>query len=162
MPRTVSDIPIGVPIVTLGGQSPGEITPFMRQWVDDLINGAPVVSLIVDPISAIGQNAAVVTTNAYAAAIGGLYRVSYYIRKTTVDGVSSSLAFTYGWTESGLPLTEVVAVGTLAADSTSAEQSGSKVMRIDDASALTFAIAYASNTPGQMHFRYDVTVERLS
>lgn len=162
MPRTVGDIPLGIPIVTLDGKSPGEITLFMRQWVDQLINGAAGASLIVDPVSATGQNAAIPTTNAYAAALGGLYRVSYYVRKTTPDGFSSNLAFTYGWTEGGLPLTESIAAGGLATDSTSAEQSGTKVMRIDDASALTFAIAYASNTPGLMHFRYDVTVEKLS
>lgn len=160
MPQTLSLIPANVPIVDIDGPSPGSITLFFRQWIQKLIDNTPNNSLITTPLLLTNQNAAIVTTNAYAVLVDGLYEISYYIRKTTADGVSSSLTVTLGWTESGVPLTETQAA--IAADATTAEQSVSKLVHVDANTALTFAIAYASNTPGQMKYRVDVCVRRLS
>lgn len=162
MPNAVSQVPLDVAFVNIDGDAPGSLTEFGRLRWEELRQNAAVNSLIVAPILLLNQNAAIATTNVFAVLVDGLYEVSYYIRKTTVDGVSSNLAFTYGWTESGLPLTEAVPAGALAVDSTSAEQSGTKVMHCDANTALTFAMAYASNTPGAMKFRVDVCARRLS
>jgi hypothetical protein len=154
MPQILGEIPISVPIVEEGGA----ITLFFRQRWQELRDRF-VLSPTVASVPQTAQTAAIATTSAVVASAGGLYRVSYYMRKTAPDGVSSSLTFTWGWTESGLPLTESAAALTL--DATNAQQSGSKVLRSDANADLTFAIAYASSTPGQMAYRLDVVVEQL-
>lgn len=160
MPSAVSQVPANVPFVNIDGEAPGSLTEFGRLRWEELRNNAPNNSLITAPLLLVNQNAAIVTTNAYAVLVDGLYEISWYVRKTTADGVSSSLTLTLGWTESGLPLTEAQAA--LGVDSTSAEQSGTKLIHVDANTALTFAVAYASNTPGQMKFRLDMCVRRLS
>lgn len=155
MPTSLGELPIAVPIV----EKEGWITLFFRQRWEELrtrFNLSPTVASV--PLA--GQAAAIATVAAFTVSAGGLYEVSYYMRKTAPDGVSSSLTFTYGWTESGLPLTE--SETALAADATNAQQSGSKLIRSDANADLTFAVAYASNTPGQMKFRVDVVVKQLA
>lgn len=160
MPSAVSPVPLNVPFVDVDGDAPGALSEFGRLRWEELRNNAPNNSLITSPILLTNQNAAIVTSNAYAVLVDGLYEISWYIRKTTADGFSSNLVLTLGWTESGLPLTEAQAA--LGVDSTSSEQSGTKLVHVDGPSALTFAIAYASNTPGQMKYRIDICVRKLS
>lgn len=154
-PTTLAPIPAGVPIV----DRLGAITDFFRLRWQSLIDGFQLAGL-VGAVQVLGQTAAIVPTSAFLTKVAGRYRVSYYLRKTVADGVASSATFTWGWTESALPLTEAAAA--LVLDTTGAEQSGSKVVWADALTDLTFQIAYASTTPAKMTFRLDVTVEQLS
>lgn len=89
----------------------------------------------------------------------GTYRITYYARVTTIDGVSSSLTVTLGWTEDALALS--LSGPAMAADSISAPQSGSIMVTIDQNSALTIATTYASNTPNQMRYKLEFLIEQL-
>jgi hypothetical protein len=156
VPKSLAPIPLETAIVN---PKDGTITQFFRlrwQTLIDIFSATPDVA----SVSLTNQNAAIVTANAFVTKSAGLYRVSYYLRKTVADGVSSSLTFTYGWTDGGVPLTESAAA--LSTDATSAEQSGSKLVFADQASGLSYAVAYASNTPGQMKYALRVVVEQLS
>lgn len=154
MPQSLAPIPAGVVIV----DREGTITDFFRLQWQQLINGfqqSPSVASVL----AVDQTAAIATTAAFTTRTTGTYRVTYYLRKTVADGVSSSLTFTWGWTEDGVPLTSSAAALTL--DTTAASQSGSLVVEADAATDLTYAVSYASNTPARMTYRIRVTTEFL-
>ena len=155
MPQSLAIIPVGVPIV----EEDGSITTFFRLRWNDLIAGFQTTPTVAS-VQATAQAASMATVAAWTTRTDGIYRISYYMRKTTADGVSSSLTFTWGWTETAVPLTESAAA--LTTDTTAAEQSGSKVVSADSATDLTYAVTYASNTPGNMKFRINVVVERLA
>lgn len=155
MPSTLAPIPAGTPIV----EKDGTITAFFRLLWQSLIDSfqyTPTVALV----ALTGQHASIVMTAAFTTLNAGRYRISYYMRKTTADGVNSSLTVTLGWTESGIALSESGAA--LVTDTTAAQQSGEKVIDVDAAVDITYAIAYVSNTPNQMQFRLTVNVEQLA
>lgn len=112
------------------------------------------------PVNLTGQTAAIATTPIPLPTInGGAYRVTWYTRKTVADGFSSSLTITIGWTESGIAQTRVGAA--LATDTVLAIQSESVMFLNDQSTAITYAVAYASNTPNKMTYRLSVLVEEL-
>ena len=155
MPRSLSEIPLGVPIT----DKSGAITIFFRQLWGRLIAAFPQ-SPTVGNLSKTGQTAALATTNVYTTATGGLLRLSYWIKKTIADGVSSSLTVTFGFTRNGIALTQAFAA--LTTDTTSAFQTDAlSLIRVDAGSSVTMAIAYASNTPAKMTYEADCTAELL-
>lgn len=155
MTQSLGPIPEGVAIVN----EDRSITDFFRLRWQDLIT-AFTTTPTVATVQQLAQGASIATVAAYTTLSPGKYRVSYYLRKTTADGAGSALTFTWGWTETGIPLTESAAA--LLTDTTAAEQSGSKVVYADGATDLTFAVVYASTTPLFMKFRVDVVVEKLA
>lgn len=156
MPQSLEPIPVGTPI----SDAQGRITTFFRLRWQTLIDGFQV-SATKAVLNLTGQSAALVTTALQTTASAGPYRVSFGIRKTTIDGVSSSLQVTLGWTQDSVPLTETFAAVT--ADSvTIGKQNDARCVWADALTDLTIAVAYASNTPGQMKYRVDVTVEQLA
>src|SRR2546425_9052987 len=108
MPQTLAPIPSGVQIVD---PREGAITDFYRLRWQQLIDGFTRVGTVAT-LSKDGQTAALTTTAVYTTKATGRYRLNWYLRKTVADGVSSSLTVTWGWTESGNPLTEAEAALT--------------------------------------------------
>ena len=154
MPIALAPIPTGVPIT----ERDGTVTDFFRLRWQELLDGFLKTGAVA-AIERTGENAAIATTAAFTTISEGLYRVSWYVRKTTADGVSSSLTVTLGWTHRAVALTEAGAA--LATDAVTAQQSGSKLIRADASSDITFAVAYASNTPGQMVYEINVICEQV-
>lgn len=154
MSRALSPIPDGSSIV----DKFGSITVFFRLRWQELIDAFGDVP-VAGSVQRTGQTAALVTTAVYTTVAAGFYRISYYMRKTVADGVSSSLTATVGWTETGVPLSESAA--PLTTDTTAAQQSGTKVVWADAGTDITIAFAYASNTPAKMTWRANVAVESL-
>lgn len=153
--QQLGEIPVGVAIT----DKDGVITLFFRLLWQQLIDGF-VKTPTAATVERTNQGAVIATTSAYLVRAAGLYRVSYYTRKTVADGVSSSLTVTLGWTDHAVPLTEAGAA--LATDTVSTQQSGSKLIYADANSDITFAVAYASNTPGAMRYQIEVSVEQLA
>lgn len=154
MARALGLVPLNVAIV----ERDGTITEFFRERWEELRVGA-TTSPFVGEFSADAQTAALATTAVHTTIGSGRYRISYYIRKTTADGVSSSLTVTLGWIDGGVTLTETFTA--LTTDAITAQQSGSKVVESDGNADLTIAVAYASNTPGAMTWKLDAVVEQL-
>src|ERR1700689_1246032 len=144
MPDSLGPIPGGTQIT----DGRGVITTFFRLRWQELIAAFNTTPTVANTGLIANQNAAIVTTNVFTTETSGAYRLSYYVRKTAADGVSSSLQFTYGWTDNGAGLSESAAAVTI--DATTAEQSGSKLVYADADSEITYAVAYVSNTPGAM------------
>jgi hypothetical protein len=154
MPNTLAPIPLETEIT----DREGRITVFFRERWEQLIGGFQVTPLVAQ-LEFTGQQAAIALTSAYLALAAGLYEVGYYARKTAADGVNSSLQFTWSWVDHGVALSEADAA--LVLDTTAAQQSRTKLLYADGQTDLSFAVAYASNTPGAMAFELYVMVRKL-
>jgi hypothetical protein len=159
-------------IIATDPQEPGRRNPFyisvewLRWILEALIPALAATSeTVLSPDSDGGtltnQNAAIAATP-----IGGLsnlgagtYRVTYYARKTTVDGAASSLTVTIGWTDGGLA--QVLSGPAMVVDTLTSPQSGSVMVTIDANSSLTYSTLYASTTPGNMRYKLAFLVEAV-
>ena len=109
----------------------------------------------------IGVNAAIGATAIPLPSLsGGTLRVAWYARITTRDPVSSSLTVTIAWIEGGVALT--LSGAAMVGNLTTTVQSGTIDIAIDPGTAITYATAYASNTPGTMRYSLRVSVTRVS
>lgn len=151
--QSLAPIPLEMPIV----EKSGAISLFFRERWQQLINSFALVPTVADTGTISGLTALLATTTLQTTTIGGVYEVGYYIRKTVADGVSSSLTVTIGWTENGTALTRVFAA--LTTDSNVANQSDVVPIVADASTNITIAIAYASNTPATMTYRYRAVVK---
>jgi len=93
------------------------------------------------------------------ALIGGLVRVSWYLRITKVATTSSSVNVTIGYTESSLALS--ISSTPVTGNSLTSVQSGSALLMTDQASALTYQTTYVSNAAGEMQYRFAACVEQV-
>jgi len=111
-------------------------------------------------VSLTKQNASIgVTPFPTPALAGGLVRVSWYLRITTVDPVSSSVNVTIGYTESHLALS--VSSTPVVGNSLTSVQTGTTILMTDQGTAVTYSTTYASNTPGTMQYRFAAVVEQV-
>lgn len=155
MPQSLPPITLGTPIVDENG---GPNLFLLLRW-QDLINSFTATPTVYNDQPAAARTSALGTTTLFTTVVGGRYRVTVYMEKTVADGVSSSLTPTSGWTRNGAPLTNTGAA--LTTDSVGANASYTHEFEADAATAITLAIAYASNTPATMTYSAWATVERL-
>ena len=155
MPQDLQLLPEGIAIVD-EDRAPSTFFRLAWQKIRDSMVRTPTEARI----SGSGQTAALATTTIRTTTLQADYEVGYYIQKTTADGVSSSLTVTLGWTANGVAQTRAFAA--LATDTTGANQSAVIPVLADAATDITIAIAYASNTPGQMVYLYRASVKRLA
>lgn len=155
MPRLLSPLPDGADITARGGP----ITAFFRLRWQELLDAFQLAATRANRLIT-AQTDAIGTTTIYTPQQAGLYRLSWYFRKTVADGAASSLTMTFGWSDLGAALT--VAGAALTTDATTAVQQGSVLLRADALSSLTFSVAYASTTPNRMQYDVGVTVEELA
>lgn len=107
-----------------------------------------------------GQHAAIGATPLPLASVtAGRYRISFYSRITTPDGVSSALTITLGWSDGGIACTQSGAAMT--GNSVTTTQSGSLMIQSDANAPINYSVAYASNTPAAMVFRLSLVCEGL-
>lgn len=107
-----------------------------------------------------GQHASIGATPIPLGSVAaGIYRVSYYARITSPDGVASSLTVALGWTES--TIAQSISGAAMTGDSVTTVQTGSALIVVDASSAITYATTYTSNTPAKMQYRLTVTAEKV-
>lgn len=90
---------------------------------------------------------------------GGLYRVTYYARITTIGSVSSSLSVTISWTDGGVNCSNTCPA--LTANTTSSTLTGTVLLSSDAASPINYATTYASNGANEMQYRLSVVLESI-
>lgn len=162
---TLPGPPIQDSIIELDENDPKRRDPFYvaKTWLlwlmDTLLDAVQAAPQVLKTLPLSGQSAAIgATAIALGSLSAGTYRVSYYARITTPDGVASSLTVTLGWTESvALTLSGAAMTG----DTVTTVQTGVATIVIDAASAITYATAYSSNTPAKMKYRLTVLVEKV-
>jgi hypothetical protein len=89
----------------------------------------------------------------------GFYRLSVYQQILTADGVSSSLTTTLGWTNHGVAQTK--ALPAMTGNTTATNDGLVFPVHVDNASPITYATAYVSNTPGSMTYELTVSIEAV-
>jgi hypothetical protein len=155
MGRTLGPIPLGSPIV----ERDGTITAFFRQRWQDVSDGASETPT-KHSLTLGARTAAQPATSVWTTTVAGLYRVSWYLRKTRADGGSSSATVTIGFVDvDGQALTYAGAALTL--DSLGAWQGVTVPIRCQAPTDITVAVAYASATPGAMRYDLVAAVEFL-
>ena len=138
---------------------------FTREWRNFFLGlqnvGQASPQILGTPVRRPNQHAAIVTTPLTLPAISnGLYRLSVYQQVTTVDGVSSSLTTTLGWTNAGVPQTKSLA--PMTGDTLTTEDSLTWTVHADNSSPFTYATAYASNTAGKMGYELNIAIESVA
>lgn len=156
MPQSLPTIPLTVPIT----ERDGTINIFFRQMWQLLQNAFRLVPTVAVLSAAGPLTVALPLTVLYTTESSGTYRVGVALTKTLVDGVSSALTVTIGWTSRGLALTHTFAPFTT--DAPGATDFTPWQFYADANSNITVQIAYASNTPGAMVWRYDMSAEQLA
>lgn len=89
----------------------------------------------------------------------GLYRVMVFLRVTTGDGVSSSVAPVLGFVSDGVTCT--MTGDALTSDAIDEPISQAFLVNVDQPGPIAIATLYASNTPNAMFYRLIATVERV-
>jgi hypothetical protein len=136
---------------------------FTREWRDyllglqTLVGSAPQILL---EHALLDQHATIATTPLTLPALAaGFYRVSLYQTVTTVDAVSSDLTTTIAWTDLGA--TKTFATATMNGNTLATNDSMVRMIHVDQASPVTYATVYNSNTPNAMRYALGIVVEKL-
>ena len=136
---------------------------FTREWRNyflSLQNVAESTPQFLFQTTISGQHASIVTTPMTLPALSsGLYRVNIYQTIAVADTVSSSLTTTIGWTD--LAVAKTFSTAAMTGNVTTANDSVVRMIHIDNASPITYATTYASNTPGAMQYALGIVVEKL-
>ena len=131
---------------------------WFREWTGRLDDSPEV--LLATQLEDNSGVAVATTSLALSTLSQGLYRVTTYARIAVADGVSSSLTVTLGWTTNAISC--LFAGAAMTGDTTATVQSLTFLMSIDQATAITYATTYASNTAAKMKYDLFVTVEAMS
>lgn len=139
----------------------GMIVPDWYRWFYEVYSlTVASTQLIGTPLSLLAQGAAIGTTTLTLPALpNGLYRINWYIRVTTPDGAGSSVALTVGFTESAVSLSKPFAA--ITGDTVTTFDQNAVFAQVDQNTALTYATAYSSTTPGKMKYRLSIAVEKV-
>lgn len=148
-----------IPLRTVIVDKAGAITDFFRlRWEELRTAGGQVPALGI--YSASNQNASLASALLLTVTLPGLYRVTFTARRTAVDGLASSMAFTWHWTDGGAPLSAAATVNNT--DTTGSLYSETREFPVDINTPLTFDLTYTSNTPGAMKYKISVTAELIT
>src|SRR3954466_749853 len=98
MPQSLSPIPLNTQITDKNGR----ITSFFRLRYQQLIDSFTLTPTLARADALLAQNTSLGPIVVAVAKAAGTYRLSYYYRRTVIDGVASSLTFSWAWTESGV------------------------------------------------------------
>lgn len=153
--QQLGEIPLGTEVV----ETDRTITLFFRQLWAQLITMVAKLPTVAN-LEKTGQTAAIATATAYTVQSAGVYRIAVSLQKTIADGISSSLTVTVGWTSRGIAMTHAFAA--LTTDAAGANDTDLWQFSADANSDITYAIAYASNTPAKMTYNANVVVEQLA
>jgi hypothetical protein len=136
--------------------------------INTVSNGVPSEYATVDLTA---QAAAIGATTLYTPAATGMFRITAYLKVTTVDATSSTLGpltitFTDGTdsvAQSNVMLmaTQTGAAATSNSGNTTVSSLSGHMIVYASTSAIQYAVAYASNVPGTMKYEVHLKVEAL-
>lgn len=89
----------------------------------------------------------------------GVYRLTYYVRVTSPDGVASSIEVDFSFTDHGQVMTFPGAAVT--GDTVTSAGTGSIMFYADGNAPITYSTIYASNTPNAMVYELIVILEQI-
>lgn len=169
MPSNLASPPLKTPLVELPEGKLAEpltlknfaatISRPWLQWFTSVTSRVESSAPVLTTESLTAQVATIAPTAlALGTIAGGLYRISYYLRITTAASVSSSATVSIGFTDGAVSCS--VSGAALTTNTVASVQSGVFIVRSDQASAVTYAVVYASaGTP--MAFSLDLACEAI-
>jgi hypothetical protein len=138
--------------------------PFAREWrnyLQDLQNVGQASPQILPETTKAAQTAAIATTPLPLPGISaGYYRVSVYQLITAPAVTSSSLQVTIGWTDQSLAVSRQLAA--ITSNTLAASDGIAFPIHVDNASPITYAVAYASNGANQMTYNIGILIEQMA
>lgn len=143
----------------LSSRISGRVTQAMRYWLlsmADRINGSPS---IIATTSLTVQSASIAPTSFGILQVQpGVYRLSMAAQVTRAATTSSSLTVTFGWTSTVACTTSSAAI---TGNSTATTGNLTYLVRVDEATAITYATTYVSVGAVTMQYQLDVTCEQV-
>lgn len=143
----------------LSSRISGRVTQAMRYWLlsmADRINGSPS---IIATTSLTAQSASIASTSFGILQVQpGVYRLSMAARITRAATTSSSLTVTFGWTSTVACTTSSAAI---TGNTTATTGSLTYLVRVDEATAITYATTYVSVGAVTMQYQLDVLCEQV-
>jgi len=171
MPRSLADPPVTTDLINLPeirskadplARLPGAVT-IQRAWYEyflGLTTRTEQSSPVLLTTALTLQTGAIAPTDLpLGTTVGGLYRVSTYMRITTAASTSSSLTITIGFTDGSVNC--IFAGAALTTNTTASVQCNTFVLRADPASPITYRTAYASVGATAMRYALSVVVEQV-
>jgi hypothetical protein len=138
----------------------GRVTRVMRYWLLSLVDRVNATPHLLDTVQASTQAASISATNfAILSVSPGVYRLSMGARISRAATTSSSLIVTFGWTSGGVSCT--TSSTAMTGNTTATVGSLTVLVRVDEATAITYATTYASAGGTTMQYSLDVSCEQL-
>ena len=138
----------------------GRVTQVMRYWLLSMVDRLNATPQTLDTVQLSTQAASISATNfAILSVSPGVYRLSMGARIARAATTSSSLTVTFGWTASSVACTTSGAAMT--GNTTATVGSLTILVRVDEATAITYGTTYASVGGTTMQYELDVSCEQL-
>jgi hypothetical protein len=138
----------------------GRVTRVMRYWLLSLVDRLNATPQTLDIVQASTQAASISATNfAILSVSPGVYRLSMGARISRAATTSSSLIVTFGWVSSGVSCT--TSSTAMTGNTTATVGSLTILVRVDEATAITYATTYVSVGPTKMQYSLDVCCEQV-
>ena len=128
-------------------------------WFQTIQRTLDQSALVVGQVALDTQSAAIAPTTIASSLAAGLYRLSYYAQVTQAASVSSSLTPDFQWTTNGVAQT--TASAALTTNTTASHQERSFPIKVDQSSAVTYSVAYASVGAPVMQYSLDIALEAV-
>jgi hypothetical protein len=158
--------PAQTSLIELDDKVPSRRLPFYLSkawllWLYDLILRVQSALQLLQTVTLVNQHAAIGATSiALGGVSAGILRLAWYLRVTTRDPVSSSVTLTIAWTEGAQACT--LSGAAVAGNLVTSLQSGVIEIAVDSNAVITYATAYASNTPGVMQYSLRISVTKVN
>lgn len=144
----------------LADRQTGMVEIAWATWFDNLRLRLEKAASSLKSVSVSTQGAAILDTPIPLASLpAGLFRISYYIRVTRAATVSSSVQVTISWTDR---LVACSVSGTaLTGNTTATLESQTVMVRVDQATPVSYAVAYASAGATSAQYSLDLVIEQV-
>lgn len=151
--------PAPVKTEIIRGQGDGRISGPWINWLTlGLVARVQAQAPVAGSLSLTGQAASLGVTPVVVSATG-LYLVSFYVRVTVADGVSSSINVSIQTTDGGVSVTKTP-LAAQTGNTTGSTLSWSGLLRADAGTPISVSAAYVSGGGGPaMQFSIDVVAE---
>ena len=138
----------------------GRVTQVMRYWLLSMVDRLNATPPTLDTVQ-LSTPAASISAPHFAimSVSPGVYRLSMGARISRAATTSSSLTVTFGWTASAVACT--TSSTAMTGNTTATVGTLTILVRVDEATAITYATTYASAGGTTMQYSLDVSCEQL-
>ena len=149
--------------LTAGGQRVTSAAPGVAGTDLATVSQIPVNYPAVNGVvNLTAQSAAITATALVTASVASLWRVSYYAKVTTAASSSSTIGtITIGWTDGDDFTAQTAVSASSSANTTTTVLQGSVIVEAAAATAITYAMAYASSGGTPMQYSLHLTAELM-